>query len=92
MGKNKKGFNWRARSQIAGSVDLSQAKLLEGKLEKNDGQKSVSGGGYEVGIILCKSFEFELTCPCSREAMLLLCPQRETNSKWTGMCLWWGKF
>ena len=59
MGKNKKGFNWRARSQIAGSVDLSQAKLLEGKLEKNDAQKSVSGGGYEVGIILCKSFEFE---------------------------------
>ena len=50
MGKNKKGFNWRARSQIAGSVDLSQAKLLEGKLEKNDAQKSVSGGGYEVGI------------------------------------------
>ena len=54
MGKGKKGFNWRARSQIAGSVDLSQAKLLEGKLEKNDNQKSGAGGGFEVGIVTCK--------------------------------------
>ena len=54
MGKSKKGFNWRARSQIAGSVDLSQAKLLEGKLEKNVDQKAGSGGGYEVRVKMCK--------------------------------------
>ena len=33
MGKKKLGYNWRARSQNAGTVDFSQAKLLEGKLE-----------------------------------------------------------
>ena len=81
MGKSKKGFNWRARSQIAGSVDLSQAKLLEGKLEKNDNQKSGSGGGFEVGIETCNIFPADLIVMSSREAMLLLCQQRETNSK-----------
>ena len=50
MVKSKKGFNWKARSQISGSVDLSQAKLLEDKLEKNEQQKSRTGGGFEVGI------------------------------------------
>ena len=60
MGKSKKGFNWRARSQIAGSVDLSQAKLLEGKIEKNEAQKSVSGGGYEVRVTCCTSFKLKL--------------------------------
>ena len=87
MGKSKKGFNWRARSQIAGSVDLSQAKLLEGKLEKNDNQKSGSGGGFEVGIVKCNIFPADLIVMSSREAMLLLCQRRETNSKWTGICL-----
>ena len=52
MVKSKKGFNWKARSQISGSVDLSQAKLLEDKLEKNEQQKSRTGGGFEVGIAL----------------------------------------
>ena len=51
MVKSKKGFNWKARSQISGSVDLSQAKLLEDKLEKNEQQKSRTGGGFEVGIM-----------------------------------------
>ena len=50
MVKSKKGFNWKARSQISGSVDLSQAKLLEDKLENNGKQKSRTGGGFEVGI------------------------------------------
>ena len=86
MGKSKKGFNWRARSQIAGSVDLSQAKLLEGKLEKNDNQKSGSGGGFEVGIETNNIFPAVLIVVSSREAMLLLCQRRETNSKWTGIC------
>ena len=48
MGKNKKGFNWRARSQISGSVDYGQAALLEGKLENNDQKKTKTGGGFEV--------------------------------------------
>ena len=55
MGKSKKGFNWRARSQMAGSVDLSQARLLEGKLEKNEAQKAGAGGGYEVGVEMFNS-------------------------------------
>ena len=50
MVKSKKGFNWKARSQISGSVDLSQAKLLEDKLENNGKQKSRTGGGFEVCI------------------------------------------
>ena len=33
MGKKKQGFNWKARSQTPGSVDYSEAKLLENKLE-----------------------------------------------------------
>ena len=59
MVKSKKGFNWKARSQISGSVDLSQAKLLEDKLENNGKQKSRTGGGFEVGIAfyLCGGHE-----------------------------------
>ena len=38
MGKDKKGFNWRARIQLSGEVDLSQAKLLEAKLENGGKQ------------------------------------------------------
>ena len=46
MGKNKKGYNWRARSQLPGDVDLSQARALEGKiLEKGENR---TGGGFEV--------------------------------------------
>merc|ERR1712098_1006723 len=45
MGKDKKGFNWRARSQLSGEVDLSQAKLLETKLENGEKQNRKSGGG-----------------------------------------------
>ena len=56
MVKSKKGFNWKARSQISGSVDLSQAKLLEDKLEKNEQQKSRTGGGFEVGIAFRLNF------------------------------------
>ena len=49
MGKDKKGFNWRARSQLSGEVDLSQAKLLEAKLENGGKQNRKSGGrgGFE---------------------------------------------
>ena len=52
MGKNKKGFNWKARSQLPGNVDLSQARVLEGKvLDKGDGRSKAGGyGGYEVGF------------------------------------------
>ena len=55
MGKNKKGFNWKARSQLSGSVDYGQAALLEGKLENNDQKKTKTGGGFEVmsTISLC---------------------------------------
>ena len=56
MGKNKKGFNWKARSQLPGSVDLSQARVLEGKvLDKGDSRSKAGGyGGYEVGFVVRK--------------------------------------
>merc|ERR550532_1549300 len=46
---NKKGYNWRARSQLPGNVDLSQARVLEGKvLDKGDLRSQTGGyGGYE---------------------------------------------
>ena len=52
MGKNKKGFNWRARSQLPGNVDLSQARVLEGKvLDRGDARSQAGGyGGYEVSF------------------------------------------
>ena len=46
MAKQKKGFNWRARAQPGGEVDLTEAKKLEGKVEVV-GTKTSSGGGYE---------------------------------------------
>jgi len=46
MAKQKKGFNWRARAQPGGEVDLTQARRLEGKVEVV-GKKTASGGGYE---------------------------------------------
>ena len=54
MGKNKKGYNWKARSQLPGNVDLSQARLLEGKvLDKGDIRSQAGGyGGYEVSLIV----------------------------------------
>ena len=54
MGKNKKGFNWKARSQLPGNVDLSQARLLEGKVvDKGDLRGKTGGyGGYEVSFVL----------------------------------------
>ena len=54
MGKNKKGYNWKARSQLPGNVDLSQARLLEGKvLDKGDIRSQTGGyGGYEVSLIV----------------------------------------
>ena len=54
MGKNKKGYNWKARSQLPGNVDLSQARLLEGKvLNKGDIRSQAGGyGGYEVSLIV----------------------------------------
>ena len=54
MGKNKKGYNWRARSQLPGNVDLSQARVLEGKvLDKGDIRSQAGGyGGYEVSFIV----------------------------------------
>ena len=54
MGKNKKGFNWRARSQLPGNVDLSQARVLEGKvLDRGDARSQAGGyGGYEVSLIV----------------------------------------
>ena len=53
MGKNKKGYNWKARSQLLGNVDLSQARLLEGKvLDKGDLRSQTGGyGGYEVSLV-----------------------------------------
>ena len=53
MGKNKKGFNWRARSQLPGNVDLSQARALEGKVLENGDIKPTTGGGFEVRF--CKN-------------------------------------
>ena len=52
MGKSKKGYNWRARSQLPGNVDLSQAKVLEGKvLDRGDIRSQAGGyGGYEVSF------------------------------------------
>jgi len=47
MGKQKKGYNWRARAQPGGEVDLSQAKQLEGKVVDVVGVRTGSGGGYE---------------------------------------------
>ena len=54
MGKNKKGYNWRARSQLPGNVDLSQARVLEGKvLDKGDLRSQTGGyGGYEVSLVV----------------------------------------
>eukprot|EP00090_Calanus_glacialis_P000206 TRINITY_DN10139_c0_g1_i2.p1 TRINITY_DN10139_c0_g1~~TRINITY_DN10139_c0_g1_i2.p1 ORF type:complete len:1165 (-),score=488.14 TRINITY_DN10139_c0_g1_i2:35-3529(-) len=46
MAKQKKGFNWRARAQPGGEVDLTEAKKLEGKVEVV-GTKTSSGAGYE---------------------------------------------
>ena len=92
MGKTKRGFNWRARSQISGSVDLSQAKLLEGKLEQNDALKSGPGGGFQVSCdegTLIISISINDVC---REAMLSSCQPRETNLEWTEMCPWWEKY
>ena len=53
MGKNKKGFNWRARSQLPGNVDLSQARALEGKVLQDGHIKPTTGGGFEVRF--CKN-------------------------------------
>ena len=54
MGKDKKGYNWRARSQLPGNVDLSQARVLEGKvLDKGDLRSQAGGyGGYEVSLLV----------------------------------------
>jgi len=46
MVKQKKGFNWRARAQPGGEVDLTEAKKLEGKVDL-DVKKTSSGSGYE---------------------------------------------
>ena len=57
MGKSKKGYNWRARSQLPGNVDLSQAKALEGKVLDTGDNKTRSGGGYEVSFVIL-SFQY----------------------------------
>ena len=46
MVKQNKGFNWRARAQPGGEVDLTEAKKLEGKVDL-DVKKTSSGSGYE---------------------------------------------
>lgn len=51
MGKSKKGYNWRARSQLPGNVDLSQARALEGKILENGDNRTTTGGGYEVSFV-----------------------------------------
>ena len=51
MGKSKKGYNWRARSQLPGNVDLSQARALEGKILENGDNRTTTGGGFEVSFV-----------------------------------------
>jgi len=47
MGKQKKGFNWKARAQPGGEVDLTEAKKLEGKVEFAGFDKRKTNGEYE---------------------------------------------
>ena len=75
---------------MSGSVDLSQAKLLEGKVEQNEALKSGPGGGFQVSCdeeTLIRSLKY--VC---REAMLSSCQPRETNLEWTEMCPLWEKY
>ena len=69
MGKNKKGYNWRARSQLPGNVDLSQARVLEGKvLDKGDIRSKAGGyGAYEVGFVVLKPTPWSTLSPSGQQ-------------------------
>merc|ERR1712149_91739 len=39
MGKNKKGYNWRARQNVSGNIDNSDTIKLASKIDVDDQQK-----------------------------------------------------
>ena len=60
MGKNKKGYNWRARQNVTGNIDNSETIKLAGQIDLKE-QNSVDIDGSNTLVLPSKKRKFKAT-------------------------------
>ena len=60
MGKNKKGYNWRARQNVSGNIDNSETIKLAGQIDLKE-QNSVDIDGSNTLVLPSKKRKFKAT-------------------------------